>query len=132
MVVWEQHDGHDGGRRFRPPILLPGDGPDRHRGRIPQLAHRGRQLHGHDLLQDRQTAADHLQLLSVQSGRRRLRHRAHLHAFVHRLHTGRPVAAGTLCLRHLAIVGLPRVQRIGPQSTHHQLRQVLAITHLFL
>ena len=122
--VWEQHDGHNGGGRLRPPLLLPGDGADRHRGRFSQLPYRGRQLHGHDLVQDRQTAADHLQLLSVQSGSRRLCHRTHLYAFVHRLHTSRAVAAGTLRLRHLALVGLPRFQRLGPQSTHHQLRQV--------
>lgn len=100
---------------------------DRHRHHRHRLVrvHRRRQLHGHDFVQDRQTAADHQQLLPLLAGRRRFRDRAHLHAALHRQHHRRLLAPRPHLMRLVAGSGLFGVERVCLEPAHHQLRQVL-------
>lgn len=69
-----------------------------------------REQHGHDIVQDRQTAADYIESFPVQSRRRRFRNRSHIDAPLHGLHGTRLLAPGGSRLRHLARPRLPGEQ----------------------
>lgn len=116
------------GLRRRPPGQPVQPRPEdrhRHHRHRPLRAHRRRQLHGHDQLQDRQAAADDQQLLPVLSGRRGLRCGAHIDAALHHVHDIRLLAAGAARVRHLARAGLLGVERVSVEPVDHQFRQVL-------
>jgi len=70
--------------------------------RLPQSHHGPRQHNGHDIVQDRQTAANDLQLLPLQPGGGRLCDRPNLHAPVHVVHGARLLAARAPRVRHVA------------------------------
>lgn len=103
--------------------LLPGlDNRDNSGGHVPQ-SHNGRRQHyGHDKLQNRQAAADHLELLFVQFGGGGFRGRPHLYAPLHGVYGAGLLAPGPPRLRRLAGTRLLGEQRFGAQFTHHQLR----------
>lgn len=100
------------------------DGVHRARVRHAQLRHRVRQHNGHGVVQDRQAAAEHQQLLPVQPGHGRLLHRAHIHAAVHRVHHTGVLAVRPARVRRLAGARLLGQQRFRAQLAADQLRQV--------
>ena len=99
--------------------------PHQRRRRVPVRCHRHREYHGDGQLQDGQAAAEHLQLLPLQSGGGGLRHRPHIDASVHVVYGAGLLAPRLAHLRHLAGPRLPGQQRLGAQPPHHQLRSLL-------
>lgn len=113
-----------GGRRGAAAVHAVPDGAHRARVRHAQLHHRVRQHNGDGVVQDRQAAAEHQQLLPVQPGAGRLLHRPHIHAAVHRVHHTRLLAVRPARVRRLAGARLPGQQRVRAQPAADQLRPV--------
>lgn len=82
--------------------------------RLPQSHHSRRQHNGHDIVQNRQAAADDLQLFPLQPGGGRLCDRPNLYAPLHAVHGTRLLAARAPRVRHVARPRLSRQQRVGP------------------
>lgn len=122
----ERHGGGDGGGRRgrRTAVHAVPDGVHRARVGHAELRHRVRQHHGDGVVQDRQAAAEHQQLLPVQPGAGRLLHRPHIHAAVHRVHHTRLLAVRPARVRRLAGARLPGQQRVRAQPVADQLRPV--------